>query len=161
MQKKVMVAMSGGVDSSVSAIILKNLGYEVSGATMKLFSSEQIFSDQHPSAQNNGTNDTDSVSYKSKTCCAMSDVFDAKNIAARFNFRHYVFNFSQDFFDCVIKKFADEYINARTPNPCLDCNRYIKFKKFLSRAMLLGYDYMATGHYARIEYNKKFNRYKL
>ena len=153
-KKKIMVAMSGGVDSSVSVIILKNLGYEISGATMKLFSNKDI------DINKNMDLDKD-IDHKAKTCCALNDVFDAKNIAARFNFSHYVFNFSQDFFECVIKKFANEYINARTPNPCLDCNKYIKFKKFLSRAMFLGYDYIATGHYARIEYNKKLNRYLL
>ena len=143
MQKKVMVAMSGGVDSSVSAIILKNLGYKISGATMKLFEDENLEYEQE------------------KTCCAMSDVFDAKNVAMRFDFEHYVFNFKREFYDCVIKKFADEYINARTPNPCLDCNKYMKFKKFLERAMILDYDFIATGHYARIEYDKKINRYLL
>lgn len=137
-----MVAMSGGVDSSVAALILKNNGDEICGATMKLFNNEDI-----------GEN--------SKTCCALNDVFDAKNIAARLNFNHYVFNFGDDFFHYVIKKFANEYINGRTPNPCLDCNRFIKFKKFLQRANLLGYDYIATGHYAQIFYDENSNRYIL
>lgn len=140
--KKIMVAMSGGVDSSVAALILKNNGDEICGATMKLFSNENI--GEH-----------------SKTCCALNDVFDAKNIAARLNFNHYVFNFGDDFFHYVIKKFANEYINGRTPNPCLDCNRFIKFKKFLQRANLLGYDYIATGHYAQIFYDENSNRYVL
>ena len=143
MQKKVMVAMSGGVDSSVSAIILKNLGYKVSGATMKLFEDENLEYEQE------------------KTCCSMSDVFDAKNVAMRFDFEHYVFNFKREFYDCVIKKVANEYINGRTHNPCLDCNKYMKFKKFLERAMILDQHFNATGHYARTEYDKKINRYLL
>ena len=140
--EKIIVAMSGGVDSSVAALILKNSSYEISGATMKLFSNENI-------------------GEQSKTCCALNDIFDAKNIAARLNFNHYVFNFSSDFYQFVIEKFASEYINGRTPNPCLDCNRFIKFKKFLQRANLLGYNYIATGHYAQIFYDKKINRYIL
>ncbi len=140
--KKVMVAMSGGVDSSVAALILKNKGYEICGATMKLFGNENI-------------------GEKSKVCCSLKDSFDAKNVAASLGFNHYVFNFVDDFYNDVIKKFAYSYLNALTPNPCLECNRYLKFKKLLEKTMLLGCDYIATGHYAQIEYDKQVNRYIL
>lgn len=140
--KKVMIAMSGGVDSSTATLILKNSGYEICGATMKLFNNEDI-------------------GEKSKTCCSLSDVFDAKNVAARLGFNHYVFNFTNDFYNDVIKNFAYGYTNGLTPNPCIDCNRYLKFKKLLEKAVLLDYDYLATGHYAQIEYDKEINRYIL
>lgn len=140
--KKVMVAMSGGVDSSVAALILKNKGYEICGATMKLFNNEDI-------------------GEKSKVCCSLKDSFDAKNVAASLGFNHYVFNFVDDFYNDVIKNFAYGYLNALTPNPCLECNRYLKFKKLLEKTMFLGCDYIATGHYAQIEYDKQVNRYIL
>jgi len=145
LQKKIMVAMSGGVDSSVSAVILKNQKHEISGLTMKLF--------------NNNSQEEKKINLK--TCCALHDVFDAKNIAARFGFSHYVFNMSRDFFELVIKKFAYSYLNAQTPNPCIDCNKYIKFEKLLSKIILLDYDLLATGHYAKIEFDSVLNKFLL
>ncbi len=143
--KKVMVGMSGGVDSSVAALLLRKQGYEVMGVTLKLFSDEDIIE-----AEKDG-----------KTCCALSDVMDARSVARRLGFEHLVFNFRDNFRECVMKEFAESYFGGRTPNPCIECNRYIKFDKMLRRAMELEYDYIATGHYAVNEYDEKTGRYLL
>lgn len=143
--KKVMVGMSGGVDSSVAALLLRDSGYDVTGATLKLFSDEDIVE-----AEKEG-----------KTCCALSDVEDARSVAYRLGFEHFVFNFKDNFREHVMKKFADSYLAGRTPNPCIECNRYVKFEKMLRRAQELGYDYIATGHYAVIEYDEALGRYLL
>ncbi len=140
---KVLIAMSGGVDSSVAAVLLKEQGYEVSGATFKLFENEDIGIE------------------KTKTCCSLEDVLDAKSVADKLGFPHDVFNFSIQFKKDVIVPFAKAYQSGKTPNPCIDCNKYIKFEKFLERAMMLGYDYIATGHYARIEKDTETGRYLL
>jgi tRNA-specific 2-thiouridylase len=140
---KVLLAMSGGVDSSAAAILLKEQGYQVAGATFKLFENEDIGIE------------------KSKTCCSLEDVQDAKSVAEKLGIRHDVFNFSLRFQADVIEPFGESYLQGETPNPCIACNRFIKFEKFLERAMLLEYDYIATGHYARIEYDKEKNRYLL
>lgn len=128
--KKAIIAMSGGVDSSVSAYICVNSGYECIGATMKLY---------------RGTEDDES------TCCSLSDIEDARAICDRLGIPYYVFNFTDEFDNKVIKKFIDAYENGATPNPCIDCNRYLKFEKLFTRMKELGYDYVVTGHYARIE----------
>lgn len=136
--KKAIIAMSGGVDSSVAAYLCKNLGYECIGATMKLY---------------NGYDDAES------TCCSLSDIEDARSICDRLDIPHYVFNFTEDFDAKVIKKFIASYETGSTPNPCIDCNRYLKFEKLFHRMKELGYDYVVTGHYARIE--KQGNRFLL
>lgn len=141
--KRVMVAMSGGIDSSVAALILQQQGYEVCGATMKLYSNEDI-----------GMATT-------KTCCSLEDINDARSVAARLGFYHYVFNFGELFEKKIIEKFADSYDQGLTPNPCIDCNRFIKFRKMIERASLVDMGKIATGHYARIEYDHKYNRYQL
>ena len=143
--KRVMVGMSGGVDSSVAALLLRDRGFEVMGVTLKLFSDEDI-----SEAQKEG-----------KTCCALSDVMDAKSVARRLGFEHLVFNFKDNFREHVMKQFADSYICGRTPNPCIECNRHVKFDKMLRRALELDYDYIATGHYAVNEFDEKRGRYLL
>lgn len=143
--KKVMVGMSGGVDSSVSALLLRKQGFEVMGVTLKLFSDEDIVQ-----AEKDG-----------KTCCALSDVEDARSVARRLGFEHLVFNFKDCFRECVMKNFTDSYLCGRTPNPCIECNRHVKFDKMLRRALELEYDFIATGHYAVNEFDEKTGRYLL
>lgn len=132
---KVLVAMSGGVDSSVAAYLLKEQGYECIGCTMKLY------------------NNDDAGIQKSHTCCSLDDVEDAKSVAHKLGIPHYVFNFSDDFREKIIGKFVDFYEHGKTPNPCIDCNKYMKFSKLMERAKIMGCDYVATGHYAQIEEN--------
>ena len=144
MKQKVMVAMSGGVDSSVAASLLLEQGYDVCGATLKLFTNEEI-----------------GLCRTSRTCCSLSDVEDARSVAFRLGFDHYVFRFGDLFQEKVISRFAAAYRNGETPNPCIDCNRYIKFDKMLERARVLGMDSIATGHYARVEQDPVTGRYLL
>lgn len=139
--KKVMIGMSGGVDSSVAAFLLQKESFEVIGATMKLYNNEDI----------------DFVS--EKICCSLDDVLDAKSVCARLGIRHYTLNMTDDFKKEVIERFISAYQNGFTPNPCIDCNRYMKFSKMLHKAQELNIDYVATGHYARIE--KQGDRYIL
>ena len=130
---KVLIAMSGGVDSSVAAFLMKEQGCECIGATMKLFHNEDI-----------------GVS-RTKTCCSLEDVEDARLVALRLGIPYYVFNFSDDFKGQVIDRFISSYERGATPNPCIDCNRYLKFERLYKRARILGCDAIVTGHYARIE----------
>ncbi len=143
MGKNVLVAMSGGVDSSVAAILLMELGYSCTGVTMKLYDNEEIGQKE------------------SRTCCTLNDIEDARLAALKIGISHYVFNFKNEFRKSVIENFVKEYEIGNTPNPCIDCNKYLKFGKFLERAKKLGYEYVATGHYARIIYNNSTERYEL
>lgn len=145
MNKKVMVGMSGGVDSSVAAVLLREQGYDICGVTLKLFGSEDI----------------DSTSCRTRTCCSLEDVEDARSVAYRLGIEHLVFNFGDSFKEEVMNKFAHSYSEGNTPNPCIDCNKYIKFSKLIQRAILLENDYIATGHYAKIEYDNGSGRYLL
>lgn len=127
---KALIAMSGGVDSSVAAYLMKE--YERIGCTMRLFESEE-----------------DKKSANS--CCSLEDVEDARAVCQKLGIPYYVFNFQDDFEEKIIRRFIDCYQRGRTPNPCIDCNRYMKFEKLLQRAKELSCDCVVTGHYARIE----------
>ncbi|BDR81191.1 tRNA-specific 2-thiouridylase MnmA 1 [Clostridium tetani] len=139
MKKKVLVGMSGGVDSSVAAYLLKEQGYEVIGATMQIWQDDKEFIEREGG------------------CCSLSAVADARRVANKIGIPFYVMNFKDAFKKNVIDYFVDEYMEGRTPNPCVACNKFIKFSSFLDKAMTLGIDYVATGHYAIIE--KQNNRY--
>ena len=132
--KKAIVAMSGGVDSSVAALFMKEQGYECIGATMKLYDNEDIGIDRE------------------KTCCSLDDIEDARAVAYKLGMPYYVFNFKDEFEHKVIDKFISTYEAGGTPNPCIDCNRYLKFEKLMKRMEELQYDCVVTGHYADIEY---------
>ena len=132
MDKRALIAMSGGVDSSVAAFLLKQQGYDCIGCTMKLYNNEDI-------------------GVKSRTCCSLNDVNDASSVAYKLNMKYYVLNFMEDFKKQVINKFVKSYETALTPNPCIDCNRYMKFQKLYNISKNLECDYIVTGHYARIE----------
>ncbi|MGM9653402.1 MAG: tRNA 2-thiouridine(34) synthase MnmA [Eubacteriales bacterium] len=131
--KKAIIAMSGGVDSSVAALLTVEQGFSCIGATMKLFSNEDI------------------GEKREKSCCSLDDVEDARSVADSLGMPHYVFNFAGRFRETVIDRFVSDYENGRTPNPCIDCNRYLKFDKLFCRMKELDFDYIVTGHYARIE----------
>jgi len=131
MKQKVFVAMSGGVDSSVAAALLKEKDYEVIGVTMCF--------------------NLDILKRKRPICCDRQAIEDARKVAYKLGIRHYVLDFSKVLREKIIKKFSNEYLCARTPNPCIDCNRYIKFGALLEKVFKIGADFLATGHYARIE----------
>lgn len=130
---RVVVGMSGGVDSSVAAYLLKEQGYEVIGVTMQIWQDEDLAVQQ----ENGG-------------CCGLSAVDDARRVAADLGIPYYVMNFKQEFKEHVIDYFIEEYIQGRTPNPCIACNRYVKWESLLARSLAIGADYIATGHYARV-----------
>jgi len=119
--KKALIAMSGGVDSSLAAKLMKDAGYDCIGCTMKLYDSEDIgISRQH-------------------TCCSLDDVEDARSVAYAIGMPYYVFNFKEGFRENVINRFVEAYEHGKTPNPCIDCNRYMKFDKLFERARILGW----------------------
>lgn len=135
LNKKALIAMSGGVDSSVSALLMQQQGYECVGATMSLF--------------------------KKSTCGGEDDVRDAAKVCADLGMEHHVINFADSFQDKVIKRFIDAYTHGRTPNPCVDCNRHLKFGKLFAKAQELGCEYVVTGHYVRVRFDEAKGRYLL
>ena len=143
--KRVIVAMSGGVDSSVAAALLHKEGYEVIGVTMKTW----------------GFMEAGGAPKHESGCCSLDAIFDAKNVATSFGIPHYTVDFTKAFEEAVIDNFVDEYISGRTPNPCVVCNRKIKWEELLKKADALDAQYVATGHYAVVEHNKTLNRYSL
>ena len=134
MKKKVVVGMSGGVDSSVAAMLLKEQGYDVIGVTMQIWQDEE-----------------EAVKEANGGCCGLSAVDDARRVAERLEIPYYVMNFKKEFKCHVMDYFVDEYLRGRTPNPCIACNRYVKWESLLQRSLEIGADYIATGHYARID----------
>ena len=147
-RERVLVAMSGGVDSSVAALLLRDAEYDAAGVTMKLFDNEVA-----------GAGGACVVG--ESTCCSQSDVEDARQVAFGLGLEHFTFNFTGTFGHEVIDRFCDAYLHGRTPNPCIDCNRYLKFAALQQRRAQLGYDYVATGHYARRAFNELTGRYEL
>ncbi len=143
MSKKAMIAMSGGVDSSVAACLMKEQGFDCIGATMKLFKNEDV-----------------GIS-KDHSCCSVDDVEDARRVAYSLDIPYYVFNFSDRFQEEVVDKFVHAYENGMTPNPCIECNRHLKFEYLYNKAKELGYDYVVTGHYSIIDFDNTTGRYRL
>ena len=139
--QKALVGMSGGVDSSVAVLLMLRSGYSCIGATMRLYRNEDIGLEE------------------SRTCCSLEDVEDARSVARRLGIPHYVFNFRDDFEQNVICRFVNAYEQGLTPNPCIECNRYLKFDHLLRRALELECDYVVTGHYARIRRDPESGRY--
>jgi tRNA-specific 2-thiouridylase len=146
MNRKAIIAMSGGVDSSVAAALTLDSGRECIGVTLKLYSDDDIEKESRR---------------RFRGCCSLSDINDARGVAFRLGMPHYVLNFTEEFRKQVIGRFIETYRNGATPNPCIDCNRYIKFEKLLERAARLDFDCIVTGHYARIEKDNATGRFLL
>ena len=138
--KKAIIAMSGGVDSSVAAFLMKQQGFDITGITLKLHT-ENCDGEQ--------------------SCCTSQDILDAKAVCDKLKIEHRVIDFESDFKKYVVDRFVDSYINGGTPNPCVDCNRFIKFSELLRVAKDEGYDYVVTGHYARVAFDENSGRYVL
>lgn len=143
MKNRALIAMSGGVDSSVAAALMCEAGYECVGVMMKLFQNETV---DIP---------------KGHTCCSLDDAEDARSVAYRLGMKFYVFNFTDDFAGQVIDRFVGAYERGETPNPCIDCNRYMKFEKLYQRAKELECDTIVTGHYVRTAYDERSGRWLL
>ena len=147
MEAKALVAMSGGVDSSVAAYLVKEAGHEPVAVTMRLFDAGDICADGEGGGE--------------KSCCSLKDVEDARGVAEHLDIPFFVYNLRDEFKEQVIARFVDGYLSGNTPNPCIDCNRYLKFSALLGRARQLGMEHIVTGHYARIEEDENSGRYLL
>jgi tRNA-specific 2-thiouridylase len=142
-KNKIAIAMSGGVDSSVTAVLLKKMGHNVIGISMRLWDYSQV--------EDNSFG----------TCCSLEDIYEARRVADTFGFPFYTLNLEADFSKSVVDYFVSSYLKGETPNPCLKCNELLKFQTLLRKVRELGCDYLATGHYAKISYDKKRERYIL
>ncbi len=138
--KTVLIAMSGGVDSSVASFLLKEEGYNLIGVTMKTWG-------------------FDNIPEKDSGCCSLETIYNARNVADMLGFHHYTMDFTEKFNEIVINNFIDEYMIGHTPNPCVLCNKAIKWGALLEKAEALGADYIATGHYAKVNHNESNRRY--
>ena len=134
LNNKVLLGMSGGVDSCVSALLLKQAGFEVYGVTLHLFDGR---------------------------CCNEDNILDAKKVCKSLGIEHYVLDFKEEFKEKVINNFIEEYSICRTPNPCIECNRFLKFGVMYEKAKELGIDHIATGHYAKVEFSEEYNKFVL
>lgn len=143
MKKTALIAMSGGVDSAVAAALMAERGYDCIGVTMKLYENETVGVE------------------KEGACCSLSDTQDARTVCRKLGMPYYVLNFKDDFTEKVIDRFVAAYEAGDTPNPCIDCNRYMKFDKLYQRARELDCAYIVTGHYARVERDEETGRYLL
>ena len=171
-KKKALIAMSGGVDSSVAAAYMVQDGYECIGCTMKLLgcldeagtfvrSVQADAGSADPGEEGSGSVRSDLMPGRAHTCCSLEDVEDARSVAWKLGMLYYVFNFSPEFEEKVIDRFVRTYQMGGTPNPCIDCNRYLKFGKLFQRAQELGCDVVVTGHYARTGYDETCGRWQL
>jgi tRNA-specific 2-thiouridylase len=147
LSKKAIIAMSGGVDSSVAALLSRDSGLECVGVTMRLFANEDI-----------GEVNAAAVSDDGRSCCSLRDADDASRVCGALGIPFYVFDFAEDFRLEVIERFVSEYAAGRTPNPCIDCNRYLKYDRLFRRMESLGFDYVVTGHYARVNRDENSGR---
>ena len=146
---KIAVAMSGGVDSSAAAALLKEEGHELVGFTMQLWN------------QNRNINVDENGDSLPSRCCSLDDVYDARRVAETLGFPFYVLNLEKDFERDVVNPFIDSYLDGETPIPCVACNSRLKFESLDKMALSLGCDKVATGHFARVEYDEKADRYRL